>query len=119
MSDVDRQRAQRLMSARGLDAVVLGKPENFAWATGCAPGVAGAPAFGTPAPVCWPLPEVLTIPPHPASTIIVSAPSTAARVARGLRRVMPAIYPSPRRPFSGFRTALRVPCAHGDDVGVP
>jgi Xaa-Pro aminopeptidase len=40
MSDVDRRRAQRLMSERGLDAVVLGKPENFAWATGCAPGVA-------------------------------------------------------------------------------
>ncbi len=40
MSHVNRTRAQRLLAPRGLDAIVLSKPENFAWATGCAPGVA-------------------------------------------------------------------------------
>lgn len=42
MGHVNRERAQRLMATRGLDALVLGKPENFAWATGCGPGVAAS-----------------------------------------------------------------------------
>lgn len=40
MSDIQRARAQRLMQATGLDALVLSKPESFAWATGAPPGVA-------------------------------------------------------------------------------
>lgn len=40
MSDIQRARAQRLMHEAGLDALVLAKPESYAWATGAAPGVA-------------------------------------------------------------------------------
>lgn len=40
MSDIDRARAQRLLQQAGLDALVLAKPESFAWATGAPPGVA-------------------------------------------------------------------------------
>lgn len=40
MSDIDRLRAQRLMQQAGLDALVLAKPESFAWATGAPAGVA-------------------------------------------------------------------------------
>ena len=66
MSEVDRQRAQRLMAARGLDALVLAKPENFAWATGCAPGVAafwrraGAALALVPADAGQPIAAVVT-----------------------------------------------------------
>lgn len=40
MSDVNRQRAERMMQSAGLDALVLAKPESFAWATGAPAGVA-------------------------------------------------------------------------------
>jgi Xaa-Pro aminopeptidase len=40
MSDVPRQRAQRLLREADIDALVLAKPESFAWATGAPPGVA-------------------------------------------------------------------------------
>jgi Xaa-Pro aminopeptidase len=40
MSDIQRDRAQRLMQQAGLDALVLAKPESYAWATGAPPGVA-------------------------------------------------------------------------------
>jgi Xaa-Pro aminopeptidase len=40
MSDVNRIRAARLMREQGLDAIVLAKPESFAWATGAHAGVA-------------------------------------------------------------------------------
>lgn len=40
MSDIHRGRAQRLMQQAGLDALVLAKPESYAWATGAPPGVA-------------------------------------------------------------------------------
>jgi Xaa-Pro aminopeptidase len=66
MSHVDRRRAQRLMSERGLDALVLGKPENFAWATGSAPGVAafwrraGAALALVPADAGLPISAVVT-----------------------------------------------------------
>lgn len=41
MSDILRPRAQRLMADHGLDAIVVAKPESYAWATGAPPGVAG------------------------------------------------------------------------------
>ncbi len=41
MSDILRPRAQRLMAEHGLDAIVVAKPESYAWATGAPPGVAG------------------------------------------------------------------------------
>lgn len=40
MSDILRPRAQTLMAQHGLDAIVVAKPESYAWATGAAPGVA-------------------------------------------------------------------------------
>ncbi len=40
MSDINRDRAQRLMQEAGLDALVLAKPESYAWATGAPAGVA-------------------------------------------------------------------------------
>jgi Xaa-Pro aminopeptidase len=40
MADLDRIRAARLLSERGIDALVLTQPENFTYATGLQPGVA-------------------------------------------------------------------------------
>lgn len=40
IADIDRLRAARIMRERGLDAIVLAKPESFRWATGAPPGVA-------------------------------------------------------------------------------
>jgi Xaa-Pro aminopeptidase len=40
MSGVPRLCAERLLRKAGLDALVLAKPESFAWATGAPPGVA-------------------------------------------------------------------------------
>ena len=40
MPQLDRTRAQRLMRAAGIDAMVLFQPENFTYATGLVPGVA-------------------------------------------------------------------------------
>ena len=40
MSHVNRARAQRLMRERGLDAIVLAKPESYTWASGAPAGVA-------------------------------------------------------------------------------
>ena len=34
MSDVPRQRAERLLREADIDALALAKPESFAWATG-------------------------------------------------------------------------------------
>ncbi|WEK51969.1 MAG: Xaa-Pro peptidase family protein [Candidatus Kaistia colombiensis] len=39
MSDLDRQRARRLLNERRLDALVLTQPENFTYATGLPAGV--------------------------------------------------------------------------------
>ncbi len=39
MADLDRNRAQRLMQAAGIDALILFSPEAFRHATGAAPGV--------------------------------------------------------------------------------
>jgi len=39
-ADIDRSRASRLMAERGLDALLLAKPESFRWATAAPPGVA-------------------------------------------------------------------------------
>jgi hypothetical protein len=48
---LDRDRASRLMTASGLDALVISEPEIFTYATGVGPGV---PALfrraGTPSP---------------------------------------------------------------------
>lgn len=40
MSDLDRERARSLMQAQGVEALVLFKPENFAYAVGAPGGVA-------------------------------------------------------------------------------
>ena len=40
MADIHRARAQTHLQALGVDALVLSKPESFAWATGAPPGVA-------------------------------------------------------------------------------
>ena len=40
MAHLDRQRASRLMSQAGIDALILFSPESFSYATGTAPGVA-------------------------------------------------------------------------------
>lgn len=40
IADIDRQRAARIMRERGLDAILLAKPESYRWATGAPPGVA-------------------------------------------------------------------------------
>lgn len=40
MSDVQRTRAERLLRGADIDALVLAKPESFAWATGAPAGVA-------------------------------------------------------------------------------
>ena len=37
---LDRQRAEALMRAAGIDALVVLQPENFSYATGATPGVA-------------------------------------------------------------------------------
>ena len=39
-ADINRARAARIMGERGLDALLLAKPESFRWATGAPPGVA-------------------------------------------------------------------------------
>lgn len=39
MSDLDRQRARRLLDERGIDALVLTQPESFSYATGLPAGV--------------------------------------------------------------------------------
>lgn len=40
MSDIHRKRAQQFLQEAGLDALVLAKPESYAWATGAPAGVA-------------------------------------------------------------------------------
>jgi Xaa-Pro dipeptidase len=40
MAHLDRQRASRLMSQAGIEALILFSPESFSYATGTAPGVA-------------------------------------------------------------------------------
>jgi Xaa-Pro aminopeptidase len=66
MSDVNRSRAQRLLDEQQLDAVVVSKPESFAWATGAPAGVAaffrraGAAMALIPAAAAEPLAAVCT-----------------------------------------------------------
>jgi len=66
MSDVNRARAQRLMQQTGLHAIVLSKPESYAWATGAPAGVAslfrraGAALALLPAPASEPIAAVST-----------------------------------------------------------
>ena len=66
MSDVNRARAQRLMQQAGLYAIVLSKPESYAWATGAPAGVAslfrraGAALALLPAPAGEPIAAVST-----------------------------------------------------------
>jgi Xaa-Pro aminopeptidase len=66
MSDVNRPRAQRLMQQAGLQAIVLSKPESYAWATGAPAGVAslfrraGAALALLPAPASEPIAAVST-----------------------------------------------------------
>jgi Xaa-Pro aminopeptidase len=66
MSDVNRARAQRLMQQAGLHAIVLSKPESYAWATGAPAGVAslfrraGAALALLPAPAGEPIAAVST-----------------------------------------------------------
>ncbi|MEM8664731.1 MAG: aminopeptidase P family protein, partial [Pseudomonadota bacterium] len=38
-SDIDRQRAEKVLEAAGLDALVIAEPEGFATVTGASPGV--------------------------------------------------------------------------------
>lgn len=65
-ADIDRARASRIMAERGLDALVLAKPESFRWATGAPPGVAaffrraGAALALVPADACRPVSAVCT-----------------------------------------------------------
>jgi Xaa-Pro aminopeptidase len=40
MTHMDRHRVQKLLTAEGLDALVLFQPENFRYATGITAGVA-------------------------------------------------------------------------------
>ena len=40
MSFIDRPRAERILTAQGLDALILLSPESFRYATGAEPGVA-------------------------------------------------------------------------------
>lgn len=66
MPDLDRARAQRLMTAAGLDALILFSPEAFRHATGAAPGVAtmwrreGAVAVLIPADAALPQTAVVS-----------------------------------------------------------
>ncbi len=66
MSDLSRTRAQHLMTQAGLDALVLAKPESYAWATGAPAGVAsffrraGAALALVPARATEPLAAVTT-----------------------------------------------------------
>lgn len=65
-ADIDRTRASRLMAERGLDALLLAKPESFRWATAAPPGVAaffrraGAALALIPAEVDAPVAAVCT-----------------------------------------------------------
>ena len=63
MSHVNRARAQRLMHERGLDAIVLAKPESYTWASGAPAGVA---AFFRRAGAC-----LAVIPAEPSAPIQV------------------------------------------------
>ena len=65
-ADINRTRASRLMAERGLDALLLAKPESFRWATAAPPGVAaffrraGAALVLIPADVEAPVAAVCT-----------------------------------------------------------
>ena len=74
MSHVNRARAQRLMQARGLDAVVLAKPESFTWASGAPAGVA---AFFRRAGAC-----LAVVPADPGTPIQVVTTELFAPPAR-------------------------------------
>jgi Xaa-Pro aminopeptidase len=78
MSHVNRARAQRLMQARGLDAVVLAKPESFTWASGAPAGVA---AFFRRAGAC--LAVVPADPGTPIQVVTTELFAPAARQALG------------------------------------
>ena len=76
MSDVNRARAQRLLGAQQLDAVVVSKPESFTWATGAPAGVA---AFFRRAGAAMALiPTAATAPTAAVCTELFAAPAHAA-----------------------------------------
>ncbi|MCX7231957.1 MAG: aminopeptidase P family N-terminal domain-containing protein, partial [Burkholderiales bacterium] len=76
MSDVNRARAQRLLGAHQLDAVVVSKPESFTWATGAPAGVA---AFFRRAGAAMALiPTAATAPIAAVCTELFAAPARAA-----------------------------------------
>ena len=74
MSHVNRVRAQRLMRERGLDAIVLAKPESFTWASGAPAGVA---AFFRRAGAC-----LAVVPADPGTPIQVVTTELFAPAAR-------------------------------------
>ena len=78
MSHVNRARAQRLMRERGLDAMVLAKPESYTWASGAPAGVA---AFFRRAGAC--LAVVPADPSAPIQVVTTELFSPPARQALG------------------------------------
>jgi len=74
MSHVNRARAQRLMRERGLDAIVLAKPESYTWASGAPAGVA---AFFRRAGAC-----LAVLPADPSAPIQVVTTELFAPPAR-------------------------------------
>ncbi|TPP05496.1 M24 family metallopeptidase [Rhizobium glycinendophyticum] len=86
MSDLDRSRAQGLMQAAGLDALVLFQPEAFRYAIGAPAGVAtmwgraGAAAALVPADASLPLAAVASD--HAALAIRLKSPAVDLRTHR-------------------------------------
>ncbi|TNM61848.1 M24 family metallopeptidase [Aliirhizobium smilacinae] len=86
MSDIDRQRANRLMTDAGIDALVLFQPEAFRYAVGAPAGVAtmwgraGAAVALVPAQVDADLAAVVSD--HAAATVRRLAPEVDVRTHR-------------------------------------
>ncbi|WP_312807446.1 Xaa-Pro peptidase family protein [Agrobacterium cavarae] len=86
MGDIDRKRAERLMQAAGLDALVLFQPEAFRYAIGAPAGVAtmwgraGAAIAIVPADSSVSLGAVASD--HAAGMILKKAPSVDLRIHR-------------------------------------
>jgi Xaa-Pro aminopeptidase len=86
MGDIDRQRAERLMQAAGLDALVLFQPEAFRYAVGAPAGVAtmwgraGAAIAIVPADPSVAIGAVASD--HAAGLIVERAPSVDLRIHR-------------------------------------
>ncbi|OLP57019.1 proline dipeptidase [Rhizobium rhizosphaerae] len=84
MSEIDRQRAARLMQAEGLEALVLFQPDAFRYATGAPAGVAamwgraGAAIALVPADAALPIAAVISD--HAAPALARLAPAVERRV---------------------------------------